>query len=407
MRLRSTWLVLMLGILVGLGLAMGVTAGRMGGVPWVRSGPATAAPAPGWGPQIAYQYYSTEELDPQFLAEHVDWLMLRYGAERLRDSVREQGYSNVLPQYLLLFQIIGPGPYEGGDEHCDDDYTPLQNNVLWTGDFCEQVHPNEDWFLHNEHGERLYTEERLWNGSHAAQYYMNPGSPGFREFWVDQVRRQRDAGWEAIFLDNVAATYSHIGQRADNGEGVVAEYESVEAWQEAVAGMLAAIKAAFPERPLWGNIIEAPARADAWDYYRPLLDGVQEESFATGWASDEPLGPGAWEAMLARAERTLAAGKGVVLYSQGEQNDYARLRFGLASYLLVATPDARATFRYAHTSSYEHLWWYPEFDITLGGPLGPRYRTWGGRWARDFACGRVEVDAVRRTGAITTQACIE
>lgn len=405
MSLRSTWLILLLGVLVGVGVAAGVTARRPEGVAWVQPEAATAAPADEWGPRIAFQYYETDGHDPQFLAEHVDWLMLRYGAEGLRDELRERGYTGLLPQYLLLFQIFGPGPYEDGDERCKDDFTPLQNNVMYTRDFCEQVHPHEDWFLHNEDGERLYTEERLWNGSHAAQYYMNPGSAGFREFWIDQLRRQRDAEWEAIFLDNVAATYAHIGRRADNGDGSVAEYDSLEEWQDAVAGMLEEIRAAFPERPLWGNIVEAPPTAEAWDRYRPLLDGIQEESFATGWPGDPPLGQRAWEAMLARAERTLADGKGVVLYGQGEHSDYARMRFALASYLLVATPDSRATFRYAHTSSYEDLWWYPEYGLTLGAPRGPRYKTWDGLWARDFACGRVVADPGERAGTITMGRC--
>lgn len=405
--LRSIWLALLLGVLMGLGLALTATSiPRPLGQPWVRPTASLLQDAQSqtWTPQIAFQYYETEGMDAQFLAEHVDWLMMRYGAEALRDEVRERGYSNVLPQYLLLFQIFGPGPYEDSEARCEDDYTPLQNNVMWTRDFCDQAHPHEDWFLHNGAGERLYTEERIWNGSHAYQYFMNPGSAGFREFWIDQVRRQRDAGWESLFLDNVAATYEHISERADNGDGTVAEYDSVEAWQAAVVGMLREIRAAFPERQLWGNIVEAPSTADAWDRYRPELDGIQEERFATGWSGQPPLSPEAWLAMLERAERTLDAGKGVVLYGQGEQSDFARVRFSLASYLLIATPDRRATFRYAHTSSYDQLWWYPEYELILGEPLGRRYREWG-LWVREFACARVTVDPARQRGEIERRPC--
>jgi hypothetical protein len=410
MRLRTTWVVLMLGVLAGLGMALSATTitHRVGAV-WLRqpTRAAHAAEEPStqpWSPQIAFQHYETGGGDAQFLAEHVDWLMMRYGAERLRDEVREHGYAGDLPQYLLTFQIYGPGPYEDRDERCKNDYTPLQNNVMWTRDFCELVHPHEDWFLHNRDGERLYTKQRIWDGSHVYQYFMNPGSEGFRRFWIDQVRRQGEAGWESIFLDNVSVTYAYIGRRADNEDGSVAEYASVEAWQTAMVGMLRAIRAAFPERPIWGNIVEAPHTADAWDRYRPELDGMQEEQFATGWLTQPPLAPQAWEAMLARADRTLADGKSVVLYGQGEQDDYGRMRFSLASYLLVATPDRRATFRYARTSDYEVLWWYPEYDQNYGAPLGPRYRD-GEWWVREYACAWVKADPARRVGAIDMKPC--
>jgi hypothetical protein len=413
MSLRSTWLVLLLGVAAGLALALSATTitQRVGFV-WARPTPA-AEPSPVptaqpvrtmWTPQIAFQYYGTDDIDPQFLAEHVDWLMMRYGAEPLRDEILARGYDNVLPQYLLLFQIAGPGPYENSRQRCENDYTPLQNNVMWTRDFCELVHPHEDWFLHNAKGERLYMKERIWNGTYVYEYFMNPGSPGFRAFWIAQVRRQEAAGWRSLYLDNVPVTYAYIARRADNGDGTLAEYDALDAWQSAVVGMLRAIRASFPGAPLWGNVIEAPLTAAAWDRYRPELDGIQEEQFATGWVRGERLTSTAWEALLVRAERTLDAGKGVVRYSQGTQNDYPRMRFGLASYLLIATPDERATFRYAEARNYETLWWYPEYELQIGPPLGPRRRE-GEQWVRDFACGRVVVDPARRQGRIEVQPC--
>jgi hypothetical protein len=439
MRLRSAWTILMLSILAGLAITLSTTeVSRHLGVVWARptaaptapppaptampataasvaataipataTVPATATPVPEpWRPQIAFQFYDTQEVDADFLASRVDWLMMRYGAEHLRDEVIAAGYDNILPQYLLLFQIQGPGPYRNSDDECKNHYTPQQNNVMWTSDFCQLVHEHEDWFLHNRDGERLYTREQIWNGRHVTQYYMNPGAEGFRQFWIEQVRLQDEAGWQSLFLDNVAATYAYIGRRADNGngEGDVAEYSSVDEWQGAVIGMLREIRAGLPGRPIWGNVIEAPPRADAWDRYIPELDGIQEESFATGWLGQSRPSAAAWEAMLGRAERTLAAGKSVVLYGQGEEDDEGRMGFSLASYLLVATPDKRATFRYAHSGDYDQLWWYPQYDQPIGSPLGPRYRD-GELWARDFTCARVTVDPRRHEGTIEARSC--
>lgn len=345
---------------------------------------ANAAPQPAhtdWKPEIAFQFYETEGIDPAFLAEHVDWLMMRYGAEELRDKTVEAGYSNVLPQYLQLFQIYGPGAYDKKSDRCKNNYTPVQNNVMWTKDFCEKVHPHESWFLHNGKGERLYIKERNWDGSALYEYYMNPASDGFREFWADQVRAQADAGWQAFFLDNVAATYDYLQTRADNEDGSIKEFDSNSEWQEAVKGMLEFIRESFPDRQIWGNVIESPPTAEAWDVYRDALDGIQEENFATNWVGQPVLTPEAWEAMIGRAEQTLAEGKSVVLYGQGQQNDFPRMQFSLGSYLLVATPDKRATFRYTYTMHYDTLWWYPEYERDLGLPQGSR-RQEGSVWVR-------------------------
>lgn len=415
MRFRSIWLSLLLGVGVGVGLAwVATTISRdLGGMVWMRPRPTVVPGAPPqnitWTPQIAFQYYgvdSDKDVEPEYFVQHVDWLMMRYGAEKTRDAVKAAGYTNVLPQYVLMFQISGPGPYKNSEQNCKNNYTALGNNVLWQRNFCKAVHPNEDWFLHNVKGERLYVREQVWNGRHNTEYFMNPGAEGFRQFWVEQIREQDAANWESFFLDNVAATYAYIGRRADNGDGTVAEYTSLDQWQGAVVGMLREIRAAFPERQVWGNIIESPSTANAWDRIRPELDGMQEEDFATNWLGRPPLSPEEWEAMIVRAERTLDDGRSVVLYGQGKKDDLARMRFSLASYLLVATADNRATFRYAHAGDYDKLWWYPEYDLQLGEPSGPRYKD-GDLWVRYFACARVTVDPAKQIGTIELLNCAE
>ena len=359
-----------------------------------------------WQSKIAFQYYETDGIDAAFLAQHIDWLMMRYGAEDLRQQVINAGYLNKVPQYLQLFQIDGPGPYKNKKSRCKNNYTPLQNNVMWTKDFCNTVHEHEDWFLHNGKGERLYTKERNWDGSSIYGYYMNPASEGFRAFWVKQMQQQADAGWQAFFLDNVAFTYTHLQSRPDNSDGKVKEYSSDQDWQQAIVGQLVFIRQSFPDHQVWGNIIEAPTTSDAWDVYRDALDGIQEENFATNWVGQPELSPEAWAAMIERAEQTLDAGKSVVLYGQGEQNDFERMRFSLGSYLLVATSDDRATFRYTYTAHYDTIWWYPEYELDLGLPDGPRRQN-GSQWVRDFACGQVVVDPEQRRSTITTHPCRE
>ncbi|MDP2964868.1 MAG: putative glycoside hydrolase [Pelolinea sp.] len=75
------------------------------------------------------------------------------------------------------------------------------------------------------------------------------------------------------------------------------------------------------------------------------------------------------------AERTQSEGKTIILVTQGDPDDCNRILFGLASYLLAN--NGQAFFRYANDQIYRKVWWYPEFDINLGQPIGPK--VYGGR----------------------------
>lgn len=357
-----------------------------------------------WHPRIAFQYYDGDKPSSEYLATHVDWLMMRYGAEQRRQEVYAHGYRGLILQYVLAYQIEGPGPYKNKHSKCKSNYTPLRNNVMWTKDFCKTAHKHEDWFLHNGKGQRLYTKDTNWDGTPIYSYYMNPASEGFRRFWVEQIQKQHEAGWQGFFLDNVGVSYAYLANRPTNKDGKVKEYSSDEAWHTAVTGFLDYLHSSFPKHPIWGNMIESDASPRSWEPFLDHLDGFQEENFATNWLGQPSLNLDQWNAMMTRAEQAIARGKGVVLYGQGEHDDLERMRFSLASYLLIATADERATFRYAHTGSYPDLWWYPEYDMNLGLPRGPRYLN-GSLWIRDFQCGQVIVDPAQHTGRIEQRPC--
>lgn len=359
-----------------------------------------------WKPTIMFGYDGIgDEPDPEFLSDHVSWLMIKSGMDDFRDEVEKAGFKGRLLQYQTTFQILGPGPYKDATEDCDNDYTPVNNNPMWTDDFCELVHEHEDWFLHNGKGERLYIRKDNWDGKWIYGYYMNPASEGFRTFWVDQFKRQRnDQEWKAIFLDNVAIDYNYLRRRPNNQDGTVQEFDSTAEWQEAMRGLLKHMRQALPDVEFWGNMIEGPIKENGWDFAYDLLDGFQEERFATSWLARDRLTAAEWNTMLKRIERTLGKGKRVAMIAQGEENDLDRMRFAFASYLLVATEDNRAYFRYAYSREYHEFWWYPEYMLNLGPPLGARYQK-EGQWMRDFACGRVAVNPATFQTSIELRTC--
>ncbi|HEX6287611.1 MAG TPA: putative glycoside hydrolase [Herpetosiphonaceae bacterium] len=357
-----------------------------------------------WAPPIALQYFRGNDVTPEFMAENLSWLTMQYGMEDERQAVLERGYRGPLLQYMVTFQILGPGPYKNERDRCENDYTPVPDNPMWTDDFCELVHSHESWFLHNGKGERLYSKETNWDGTDAYQYYMNPASKGFRDFWVSQMKRQAGAKWQGFCLDNVPVEMDYLRTRADNQDGTVKEFDSSKAFRKAVIGLIDQIRESFPGYPIWGNMINAEYDDHEWDDYLPHLDGFQEENFATGWDTTSAPKPDEWDRMLRRVEKALARGKSVVLFGQGAQDNGDQLYFSLASFLLIATEDNRAAFRYTHIDDYKSLWWYPEYKTNLGLPKSKRYKQ-GHLWLRDFQCARVTVDPEARIGSIQLRPC--
>jgi hypothetical protein len=121
------------------------------------------------------------------------------------------------------------------------------------------------------------------------------------------------------------------------------------------------------------------------------------EYFVTRWRGTV-VSPTVWEVQLGQAERVLSEGRGLLAVAQGQRDDMARLRFALASFLLIARPGAY--FRYAHQDAYEQLWLYDDYEIRLGQPRGARYAD-GAFWRRDFECGQVAVDPAGQLGSIS------
>jgi hypothetical protein len=164
---------------------------------------------------------------------------------------------------------------------------------------------------------------------------------------------------------------------------------------------LEGLRGAVGAWPIWANLTGGRDSVDAWDPYAPYLDGAMEESFGVRWIEDW-LSLDAWDVQQDRAARWLAAGKGLVMVGQGPKDDEDRMRFTLASYLLVAEGD-QAFYRYTRFDSYYHnLWLYPDFDTarSLGVPSGPRQQIQPGVWRRPFTHGYVEVDATQHTGRL-------
>jgi putative glycosyl hydrolase-like family 15 (GHL15) protein len=331
-------------------------------------------------------------LAPGAAAETFATAIFTQGDERYRDEMRAAGFAGPILQYLLANETVGPAGLRDAGSACGP-YGLSGNNVSGRGgDFCAALHHDERNFLHNGHGERLY-----WRMDGRTYYLMNPAAPAWQAYFARRAAEQlRTLGYSGLFLDNLDLTTERAQRQQANSDGQVREYSSDPALQASVRGYLTALRTALPEATLWANLIGLPEHPLAATDYLTQLDGLMNEAFVAHWRGSLPS-PAVWQADLDLVESVTSLGKTYLAVAQGPQSDTRRMRFALASYLLVAAPSTY--FRYADGQAYEQAWLYDDYLAALGTPLGPRYPL-DRRWRRDFSHGYVSVDPAASDGQI-------
>lgn len=329
--------------------------------------------------RFAWFYKPPEEVLWPELVEKYRFFILTHRDEEQRDAIRALGANQPFYEYILLSEIQDPG-------NCEK--TPYGNQVAFeTGDFCNISENYPDWFLLDSFGNRL----RKGN-----VYYMDPGSEGFRTFWLERAQQLLTTyHWDGIFLDNVTASLSKYRSELLT---TPAKYPNDNSLQTAVAGFLKYLQENdFPDenKPIYGNIISLKD-TNTWKQYLQLLDGAMIENYAVDWKGSW-LTPSKWRTEMDRVLWAEQRGKLLILVGQGDQTDLNRQQFAYASYLLVN--NGQAVFRYMHHSAPREIWWYENYSIQLGLPLNEAYLS-DGWWLRDFEHGQVRVNPSSKEAVI-------
>lgn len=336
--------------------------------------------------QLAWFYKPPADGDLAFLQQGFDFFILTLKDEPARDALRRDaragGETAPILQYLLLIEIQNPG---------DCDREPYGNQVAYQpGDYCRLLDAHPDWFLYDTNGEPVVNDKTV---------YMDPGNPGYREFWLNRARLAQEVlGWHGVFLDNVEASLAGWRVHGRAAGALPLRYPDDASYQAAIEGFLEYLYLNYfqPQgRPLWANITSL-VDSETWFRYLAYLDGAMIEAFAVDW-DDGYRSPEDWERQLALVEDAQALGKSVLLVAQGRHEDNGRQQFALASYLLVN--NGLAYFRYADYDHYNQAWWYENYLLELGMPLEPR-RSVDGVYQRRFANGLVTVDPANHTASI-------
>lgn len=315
-------------------------------------------------PRLAYFYKPPTDGTPvAFLASHFQLIILTHGDEAYLASLRRAGFRGLVLQYIAANEAEGPGPYSNAQVACDPSYHTYKRTVAdRDGVFCRQIHPHEDWFIHNRAGGRLLTRLRSADGVWRTTYLMNPASPGWRALLIARLRQYRRLGFNGFFLDNVDLSRAGLLLQPETRSGV-AEFANDAAYRAAEVEYLTALRAAFHGVPLWANLTHDPNQIGGWRDYLAELDGIMVEDFGLGWR-DSPLWPAARAAQLANIRAALAQSKGVIAVVQGGQHDTGRLREGLKVYWSLLSARGALYFRYADAfdRDYRTVWWYPAYD---------------------------------------------
>ena len=366
------------------------------------------------------------------MAQRANFIILTRKDEEFVQELRQAGYTGDIVQYLMAEVAHGPSYLEDDSRACSTEekqFNPYNNQVaLNTGDFCEfhdsivngtafdhdldpvtsNIVATENWFLHNSSGQRIGNY-----GGGGFRYHMNHGNTHWQEYFISRAIREMEGspdhtptGMHGIFLDNLELSMEKKTNRLDV-KGQPVEYATEAGFQTAVHTFAHRFYQELSSRgyPVWANMIENPGTPDAWDPYLDSLDGVMEESFALDWNGGQ-ASMSSYERELTQSATWINSGKKVLLVSQGDNNNH-QARYGLASFLLV-TDGVNGYYRHADSSYYNHFYWYPDYQLQLGSPLGVAQQTTVGGdtvWTREFTCGSVVVNFTQFDANIQTTEC--
>lgn len=314
------------------------------------------------------------------IAENFSLIILTRNDEREREEINNMGNNSPVLQYLRAEAIIDPSS-------CTE--KPFQNQIAnLEGDYCLIKNQHPDWLLKDINGNLIQYD-------HSDYVFMDPGNAEWQAYYLEKITGfQKDPGWKGLFLDNVDGGLG----RFEKMHLLLGNYSDGQSYQTAIRSFLQYLFDNYfsaSEKVLYANI---PYLEDnnVWFEYLEYLDGGMLEAFAADWNTGY-LSTDTWLGQLELAEKTQAQGKTVILVTQGNINDTQRMQFGLASFLLIN--NGQAYFRYSNDEAYRDLWWFAQYELDLGQPVGHRYQN-GDVWQRDFENGSVIVNPENHSSEI-------
>lgn len=245
--------------------------------------------------------------------------------------------------------------------------TPWTNGIIFSRDqFQKEIHPHDDWFLHDATGRRLAAV----NGSSKNYFYdMNPVNREWQDYFWGYVLREyvQRRGFSAFTIDNCHLSLSKI-TRDHSG---CTEYTDDAVYRAAWAAFLKRGREILgPDVVITLNAIESRSGAiSKADFLAAGVNGYLDEAAIYSWVDyDIKIVPSSILRNLTNMARDAEAGL-IVLASFRGTSAYSGA-YAYALFCMVAGPTA--SFRYiAPGAGYSTVAILPECKLDLGQPRGP------------------------------------
>ena len=328
-----------------------------------------------------------EQLPSDMTEGQVEFAAKHYvGSQKLSLSITRK-LRRYNPDFIVLHYHLGIWQQQ-----------PRHNFIVdgehWGNDW-QEVNQHEDWFWHNEKGERV-------RSSGDGKYLMNITNPAFQEYWKTSITEQMKKGhYQGVFLDSssidllqgeVSKSDTRLSKKAA-GDRVFAELGGI-TWREAYERFMTSLTD-FIERSGFASIPNIGPRFTVWDktdYYTTASGAFVENAFMTTNVAD-------WRFAVEKILELTKRNK-IVIFQPYLKNDpdIERRMYFLSCYLLI-----KGRYSYINYFSNNHLSWYPEFNIRLGKPILSLDRlddlVDAGVYRRQFERGEVYVNS---TGSVRT-----
>jgi len=243
-----------------------------------------------------------------------------------------------------LHSEVGPGYPKNNDWYARDKFG--ENVEGWPGNWLTNVTE----YVQRDANGFTYPE---WAATRSYEKFFQP-IPEFDIWYVDNwfYRPRKNLDW--------------------NGDGTTDDRNSEEvrkAYRKGYVNALRRARELAPNMLFVGNVDADVGGNNGMltePEFRGQLSALYEGAIGMSW-SEETWG--SWELMMQRYQTTISnAQHNLTMISvHGEKNDYALMRYGLASCLM----DDGYYYYTSHNEEYKSAYWYDEYDVNLGRAIDP------------------------------------
>ena len=242
------------------------------------------------------------------------------------------------------------------------------HNDTWSNDWAT-INPNEDWFIHDDQGNRVYQEYRSQQDPDKVvkEYCMDVSgliegdtTYGWKEYWCDAVLADLDASHaDGVFADSTHLPYAVPADLQDSPIGGPPHTPLIRHLEIFYDYVYQRFNEA--DRYFIPNIGGLCTTVDTTNGYYEDVHGAMVEGFA-----EKRWGLGDWKMQSNRILRLIGNGK-IYIAQNGPDDGWSDMKdrsWLVGNFLLLK--GSKSYLNMLGASSQLH--WWPEYDIDIGAP---------------------------------------